>query len=98
MLITARDRSYIDRSTLLPFRREGLSRSGRLLKSVHIDEDRPWQGVTIPWRVRFVDHLRHGAEASIEVLAAEALEEDRDAFFSRERLGATAPDAGREGR
>ena len=78
-------RIYFDRSTLLPFRREAYGSSGRLLKTVHIDETRKWQGVEIPWTVRFVD-LRSGIETRIEVLRADELEGDLEALFSRERL------------
>ena len=78
-------RIYFDRSTLLPFRREAYGSSGRLLKTVHIDETRKWQGVEIPWTVRFVD-LRSGIETRIEVRRADELERDLEALFSRERL------------
>ena len=79
-------RIYFDRSTLLPFRRETYGSSGRLLKTVHIEETRKWHGVEIPWKVRFVDNLGSGIETRIEVLRADELEGDLEALFSRERL------------
>jgi outer membrane lipoprotein-sorting protein len=78
-------RIYFDRSTLLPVRRESYGSSGRLLKTVHIDESRNWHGVAIPWTVRFEDNLRPGNETRIEVLRADELEADLEALFSRER-------------
>ncbi len=82
----AGSRIYFDRSSLLPIRREVYASSGRLLKTVHIDETRDWQGAQIPSRVRVVDHLRHDAEARIEILEASALEGDLEELFSRENL------------
>ncbi len=79
-------RIYFDRSTLFLFRREVYASSGRLLKTIHIDESRDWQGVQIPWKVRFVDHLRYGANVRIEILEALELEGDLDEIFSKDRL------------
>ena len=79
-------RIYFDRSTLLPFRREAYGSSGRLLKTVHIDEMRKWHGIEIPWTVRFVNNLRPGIETRIEVRRAEELVGDLEALFSREGL------------
>ncbi len=76
-------RIYFDRSTLLPFRREAYGSSGRLLKTVHIDETRKWHGIEIPWTVRFVDNRGSGIETRIEVLHADELEGDLEALFSR---------------
>jgi len=85
VLVTRASRIYFDRTTLLPVRREAYGSSGRLLKTVHIDETRKWQGVEIPWTVRFEDNLRPGNETRIEVLRADELEADLEALFSRER-------------
>ncbi|GEM_PF-4932643 len=82
------DRTYFHRTSLLPFRREYYSRSGKLLKTVHIDEYREWNGVPIPWKVRFVDHLKNGAEASITIRSATTLKEGDRRLFSKETLGA----------
>lgn len=79
-------RIFFDRSTLLPLRREVYSSSGRLLKTVQIEEMRPWQGAQIPWKIRFEDHLRKGAQARIEVLQATALGAEEETLISRERL------------
>ncbi len=83
---SAGSRIYFDRSSLLPIRREVYASSGRLLKTVHIDETRDWQGAQIPSRVRVVDHLRHDAEARIEILEASALEGDLEELFSKDNL------------
>ena len=85
VLVTDANRIYFDRSTLLPFRREVYGSSGRLLKTVHIDEAREWDGVEIPWNVRFVDELRRGLETRIEVLQAAELTDDLEVLFSKER-------------
>ena len=82
----ASNRVYFDKSTLLPVRREVYAPSGRLLKTVYIDETRAWHAVEIPWKVRFVDHLEHGTETHIDILKAEELGDDVEALFSRDRL------------
>ena len=86
VLITDRGKIYFDRSTLLPIRREILSASGRLLKTVHIDATQEWQGEQIPSLIRVVDHLRHDAEARLEILEARELEGDLEALFSKDGL------------
>ena len=82
----ARSRIYFDRATLLPFRRETYTSSGRLLKTLHVDATLAWQGTRIPSAVRLVDHLRHGAETRIEILEAEPLAGDLETLFSRDSL------------
>ena len=84
-------RIFFDRSTLLPFRREVYSSSGRLLKTVQIEEMRAWGQVRIPWKIRFEDHLRKGAEVRIEVVHATALTADEEQLIAREHL-ADPPD------
>ncbi len=79
-------RIYFDRSTLLPVRREVFSASGRLLKTVHIDATREWQGVRIPSEVRVIDHLRHDAVARIEIVEATELTGDLEELFSKDHL------------
>jgi hypothetical protein len=79
-------RIFFDRSTLLPFRREVYSSSGRLLKTVQIDEMRAWGQVQIPWKIRFVDHLRKGAEVRIDIIRATALTADDEQLIAREHL------------
>ncbi len=79
-------RVYFDRETLLPVRREVYAASGRLVKTIHIDETRSWNGAEIPWDLRFVDHLKPGSEVRIVVRAAAELEGDPDELFSEERL------------
>jgi outer membrane lipoprotein-sorting protein len=88
------DRIHFRRETLLPFRREFYGASGRLLKTVHIEETREWNGVSLPWKVRFVDHLRKGTEVTIEIQEATNLE-DPGNLFTREGL-APAPEASPE--
>lgn len=78
-------RIYFHRETLLPFRREFYGASGRLLKTIHIEETRQWKGVRLPWKVRFVDHLRQGNEVVIEIREIRALE-DPGNLFTREGL------------
>jgi len=85
-------RTWFDRSTLLPTRRDLFASSGRPLRSVRIEEMRAWRGVQIPWKVRYVDQLRHGVEASVEVQEVDALEDDVDLLFSKDRLRAPAGD------
>jgi outer membrane lipoprotein-sorting protein len=78
-------RVTFDRSTLLPLRRDVYAASGRLLKTMHVDATRDWQGARIPSEVRLVDHLRH-TEARIEILEASELSGDLDELFSKDRL------------
>jgi hypothetical protein len=80
-------RTWIRRSTLVPFRRETTGPSGRPTSTIHIDETRPWNGVEIPWRLRFVDHLRGDLETRVEIQRVGKLESEEDALFSRESLG-----------
>ena len=84
-------RIFFDRFTLLPFRREVYSSSGRLLKTLRIDEMREWEQVQIPWRIRLEDHLRKGAEVRIEVIRATALTAEEEQLIAREHL-ANPPD------
>ena len=86
VLISTGGKIYFDRSTLLPIRREILSASGRLLKTVYIEATQDWQGAQIPSQVRVVDHLRHDAEARLEILEARELEGDLEALFSKDGL------------
>ena len=79
-------RITFDRATLLPVRREVYASSGRLLKTLHVDETVEWQGIRIPSKVRLVDHLRHDALARIEILEASELTGDLDQLFSRDGL------------
>lgn len=80
------DRIYFQRDTLLPFRRELHGKSGRLLKTIHIEETRSWNQVELPWKVRFVDHLRGDMEATIEIHEAEMLGPDTGHLFTRDGL------------
>ena len=79
-------RIFFDRSNLLPFRREVYSSSGRLLKTVQIDEMRAWGKVQIPWKIRFEDHLRKGAEVRIEIVRATPLTAEEEQLIAREHL------------
>lgn len=79
-------RIFFDRSSLLPVRREVYSSSGRLLKTVQIDEMREWEGVPIPWRIHFVDHLRKGAEIRLEVVRATNLTAEEEQLIAHDRL------------
>jgi hypothetical protein len=82
-------RTWIRRSTLVPFRREIIAPSGRVTSTIHIDETRPWNGVEIPWRLRYVDHLRGDLETRVEIRRVEKLEGDASALFSKESLRGT---------
>ena len=79
-------RIYFDRTTWLPFRREVYSSSGRLIKTIHIDETKSWQGAEIPWKLRFEDHLRKGVVITIVVIEATELIGDFDTLFSKQGL------------
>ncbi len=80
------DRIYFHRDTLMPFRRELHGKSGRLLKTIHIEETRPWGDVDLPWKIRFIDHLRGDIEATLEIRKAEELGQDTEHLFTREGL------------
>ena len=80
------NRIYFHRTSLVPFRREYYSRSGRLLKTIHIDEIRDWKGVPIPWKIRFVDHLKNGVEATITIRSAVELKDSDKRLFSKDAL------------
>ena len=79
-------------STLLPVRREVYSSSGRLLKTVQIEEMREWEQVRIPWKIRFTDHLRKGTEVRIEVVRATALTAEEEQLIAREHLAVPPAD------
>jgi len=87
-------RIFFHRDTLLPFKREFYGSSGRLLRTITIEETRPWQDQTLPWKIRFEDNLRNGTETTLEVLAAEELPGNIDELLSRERLAQAPPAAG----
>lgn len=78
------DRIYFHRDTLMPFRREFHGKSGRLLKTIHVEETRSWKNVNIPWKIRFIDHLRGDIEAILEIHKAEELGQDTEYLFTRE--------------
>ena len=80
------DRIYFHRDTLIPFRREFHGKSGRLLKTIHIEETRSWNNIELPWKIRFVDHLGGGIESTIEMRKVEELGRNTEHLFTREGL------------
>lgn len=88
------DRIYFHRETLMPFRRELHGKSGRLLKTIRIEETRPWKNIELPWKIRFIDHLRGDIEATIEIRESHALGRNTEHLFTREGL---APSGDPEG-
>ncbi len=47
---------------------------------------REWEQIRIPWKIRFEDHLRKGAEVRIEVVRATTLTAEEEQLIAREHL------------
>ena len=52
---------------------------------------REWEQVRIPWKIRFEDHLKKGAEVRIEVVSATVLTAEEEQLIAHEQL-ANPPD------
>lgn len=79
-------RIAFDKATLLPVRREFYSSSGKLLRTVHIEETRTWSGRNLPSRIRIVERTRRGTELLLEVHEFAELGDPEDGRFDPEHL------------
>ena len=83
-------RIYFDRGSLLPRRREFLSRSGKLLREAVVEADLTWKGRTLPRRLRITDHARGGNEMVLEIKSVMDLPPDPGNLFDPKSLGSEA--------
>lgn len=80
-------RIAFDKTTLLPVRREIYSSSGKLLRTVQIEETREWGGRSLPSRIRVVERARRGRDVLLEVREFAELGNPEDGRFDPDRLG-----------